>query len=348
MKHIEGGSFLEQIIFGRTGLRVSRTGFGGIPIQRIPYDESTAILRRAYDSGINLYDTANFYTTSEDRIGIALSDVRSNIVLCTKSTAKDEETLTQHLDNSLDKLRTDYVDVFQFHLPPFVPKPDGEDGLYNAALKAQREGKIRFIGISCHKRLLGLEAAESGLYDVLQFPFCHISTDEEMAVADVCEKNNVGVLGMKPLCGGILTNAKAAFVFLRQYKNIVPIWGIERLKELEEFISYENDPPAFDEELREAIRIDLEELACEFCRGCGYCLPCPAEIPIPMAIRMKFLLARMFAPMFLTEEWQENMRRVDDCTNCKMCIPRCPYGLDIPRLLKEHQKSFYEILAKNG
>ena len=338
---------MEQIIFGKTGLRVSRTGFGGIPIQRITYDESTAILRRAYDSGINLYDTANFYTTSEDRIGAALSDVRKNIVICTKSGAKDVETLVQHLDNSLAKLRTDYVDVFQFHLPPFVPKRGGDDGLYDAALKAQRAGKIRFIGISCHKRILGIEAAESGLYDVLQFPFSHISTDEEMEVAKVAEKNNVGLLGMKALCGGILTNAKAAFVFLRQYKNIVPIWGIEKLQELEEFIAYENNPPALDDDLRKIIQTDKEELSCEFCRGCGYCLPCPAKIPIPMAIRMKFLLARMFPPMFLTEEWQENMRRIDDCTNCKKCLPCCPYGLDIPRLLKEHQKSFYEILAKH-
>ena len=210
---------MEQIIFGRTGLKVSRTGFGGIPIQRISYDESTAILRKAYDNGINLYDTANFYTTSEDKIGVALSDVRKNIVICTKSGAKDVETLTQHLENSLTKLRTDYIDVFQFHLPPFVPKPAGEDGLYEAAQKAQREGKIRYIGISCHNRLLGLEAAKSGLYDVLQFPFSHISSDEEMAVANVAEKNNVGVLGMKALCGGLLTNAKAAFVFLRQYNK---------------------------------------------------------------------------------------------------------------------------------
>ena len=339
---------MEQIRFGRTGLKVSRTGFGGIPIQRVSYDESTAILRRAYESGINLYDTANMYTTSEDRIGTALSDVRKSIVICTKSGARDVETFTRHLENSLAKLRTDYIDVFQFHLPPFVPRHDGEDGLYSAAIKAKREGKIRFVGISCHKRLLGLEAAESNLYDVLQFPFSHISTDEEMAVAKVCETNNLGVLGMKALCGGILTNAKAAFAFLRQYKNIVPIWGIEKLDELEEFIAYENNPPAFDEDLKEAIRIDREELSSEFCRACGYCLPCPANIPIPMAARMKFLLGRMFAPVFLTEEWQENMRRVDDCTNCKQCLPRCPYGLDIPRLLKEHKKSFYEILAKHS
>ena len=338
---------METIIFGKTGLKVSRTGFGGIPIQRMTYDESTALLRRAYEMGITLYDTANMYTTSEDRIGQALGDVRNNIVICTKTGAGDVQTFNEHLDNSLNKLRTDYIDVYQFHLPPFVPRPDGEDGLYNAALRAKKEGKIRFIGISCHKRTLGEEAAESVLYDVLQFPFSHISTDEEMAVADLCEKNNVGVLGMKGLCGGILTNAKAAFVFLRQYKNIVPIWGMQFMWQLEEFISYENNPPAYDDELKEVIRADREELSSEFCRACGYCLPCPAEIPIPMAARMKFLLGRMRVDNLTSKTWQENMRRIDNCTNCHQCLPRCPYELDIPALLKAHQKFFFEFLTQD-
>ena len=338
---------MESIIFGRTGLKVSRTGFGCIPIQRITYEESTALLRRAYESGINLYDTANGYTTSEDRIGTALGDVRKNIVICTKTGASDEKTFFQHLDNSLKMLRTDYIDVYQFHMPGIVPKPGGEDGLYNAALKAKKEGKIRFIGISCHKRLLAVEAVESELFDVLQFPFCHISTDEEMKLVELCEKNNLGVLGMKGLCGGIITNAKAAFVFLRQYKNIVPIWGLQLMSQLEEFISYEKNPPIFDEEIKEAIKIDKEELSGKFCRACGYCLPCAAEIPIPMAARMKFLLGRMRLDNLLSESWQKNMRLIDNCTNCRVCVTRCPYELDVPGLLKEHQKSFYEILAKH-
>ena len=337
---------MEHIIFGKTGLKVSRTGFGGIPIQRISVDESTKILRRAYESGINLYDTANMYTSSEEKMGIALSDVRKDIVICTKTGARDVKTFREHLENSLFQLKTDYIDVYQFHLPPFVPRPDGEDGLYDAALKAKKEGKIRFIGISCHKRPLGVEAAECGHYDVLQFPFSHISTDEEMAVAALCKEHNLGVLGMKALCGGILTNAKAAFLFLRQFKNIIPIWGIEKMTELDEFIGYENNPPVFDESVKEAIRIDREELAAEFCRGCGYCLPCPAEIPIPMAARMRFLLGRMFAPVFLSETWQENMKRIDHCTNCRQCVPKCPYSLDIPRLLKEHKAFFDAEIGK--
>lgn len=337
---------MEHIVFGRTGLKVGRTGFGGIPIQRVTYDESTELLRKAYASGINLYDTANMYTTSEDRIGLALGDVRGNIVICTKTGARDADTFNAHLANSLEKLRTDYIDVYQFHLPPFVPRPGGEDGLYDAALRAKKEGKIRFIGISCHKRHLGPEAAESGLYDVVQFPYSYISTEAEMAVAAVCEKRDVGVLGMKALSGGIITNAKAAFAFLRQYGNIVPIWGLQHVWQLDEIISYENNPPALDDGLLAVIEKDRKELAGGFCRACGYCLPCQADIIIPQAARMKFLLNRMLAEVFLTEEWQRNMRKIDGCTNCQQCKPRCPYGLDIPALLKEHQKYYFEAVAK--
>jgi len=333
---------MEKIIFGRTGLKVSRTSFGCIPIQRIPYEESTAILRHAYDNGVNLFDTANSYTTSEDRIGTAFSDVRKNVVICTKSGASNPEDLTAHLENSLRMLKTDYIDVLQFHNPSFLPRPNGEDGLYDCLKKAQTEGKIRFIGISAHKLTTAVEAVESGLYDTLQFPFSYISTDEEMALAKLCREKNVGLLAMKGLCGGILTNAKAAFAFLRQYENIVPIWGIEKIHQLEEFLSYEKNPPILDDSLQKEIEKDKAELSGSFCRACGYCLPCPADIPIPMAARMTFLLGRTLKENFLTPTWQENMRKIDNCTNCGHCVANCPYELDAPALLKFHQAEYFK------
>ena len=214
---------MEQVIFGRIGLKVSRTGFGCIPIQRISYDDSTAILRHAYENGITLFDTANMYTTSEDRIGTALHDVRDKIVICTKTGAQNPDEINVHLENSLEKLRTDYIDVLQFHCPGFIPRPGGEDGMYDCLLKAQSEGKIRHIGITAHKLHLAKEAVECGFYDTLQYPFSYLSSADELAVIDLCREKNVGILGMKALCGGILTNAKAAFAFLRQYNELIPI-----------------------------------------------------------------------------------------------------------------------------
>ena len=336
---------MEQMTFGRTGLRVSRTGFGCIPIQRITYEESTALLRKAYECGITLFDTANMYTTSEDRIGTALGDVRKDIVICTKSTAPTPETMMEHLENSLTKLRTDYIDVYQYHLAPAVPQPGGDDWIYDCMLKAKQQGKIRFIGITCHKLNIAKDAVASGLFDTIQYPFSYLSTQEEMDLAKTCEEKNIGVLGMKALCGGILKNARAAFAFLRQYKNILPIWGIQKTQELDEFIAYEKNPPALDEALKKVIEDDKAELGPGFCRACGYCLPCPANIPIPMAARMEFLLGRMDVKGLLTPAWEENMKRIDNCTDCGHCKANCPYELDVTSLLKNHQKYFIQQLS---
>lgn len=333
---------MEKIIFGKTNLSVGRTGFGCIPIQRISYEESTALLRRAYENGITVYDTANGYTTSEERIGIALGDVRKEVILCTKSGANTPADLLAHLDNSCEKMRTDYIDVFQFHNPARPPLPGGEDGMYDALAAAKKAGKVRHIGISAHKRETACEAVASGHYDVLQFPFSYLSTSEEMAVADLCRTHNVGILGMKALCGGILTNAKAAFAFLRQYENIVPIWGIQEMSQLEEFLAYEANPPALAAALQAVIDADRAELAGAFCRACGYCLPCPAQIPIPMAARMKFLLGRMRRDVLQSEDWQANMKRINDCTSCGHCTAHCPYELDVPALLREHMDDYFK------
>jgi len=336
---------MRQTVFGRTGLTVSRTGFGCIPIQRIPYEESTALLLRAYEQGVTLYDTANSYTTSEDRIGVALGRVRDKIIICTKSGAQTPDVLAEHIDNSLKSLRTDYIDVFQFHNPGFVPRLEGGDGLYARALKAKEQGKIRHIGITAHGKDNAKEAVLSGLYETLQYPLSYISTDEELALIDLCREHNTGLLAMKGLCGGIISNAKAAFAFLRQYENVIPIWGMQKTAELDEFLQYEKEPPLLDGVLRSAIESDRRELCGKFCRCCGYCLPCPAGIPINNAARITFLLKRAVREYWLSPEWRHNMRLIDNCTNCGNCKKRCPYGLDVPALLKSQQAEYFKIAA---
>jgi aryl-alcohol dehydrogenase-like predicted oxidoreductase len=336
---------MQQTIFGKTGLTVGRTGFGCIPIQRIPYEESTALLQHAYEHGVTLYDTANGYTTSEDRIGIALNHVRDKIVLCTKSGAQTPEELMEHIENSLKMLRTDYIDVFQFHNPSFVPRPETGDGLYACALKAKAQGKIRHIGITAHSKYNAKEAVLSGLYDTLQYPLSYLSSDEELALVDLCREHNTGLLAMKSLCGGLIGNAKAAFAFLRQYENVIPIWGMQKMAELDEFLLYENEPPLLDGVLQGAIEADRAELSGSFCRCCGYCLPCPAGIPINNAARITFLIRRAVKEYWLSPEWQRNMRLIDNCTNCGHCRQHCPYGLDIPALLKSQQTEYFKLLA---
>jgi aryl-alcohol dehydrogenase-like predicted oxidoreductase len=336
---------MQQTIFGRTALSVGRTGFGCIPIQRIPYQESTALLRRAYEHGVTLYDTANGYTTSEDRIGTALYHVRDKVILCTKSGAQTPDKLMENIENSLKMMRTDYIDVFQFHNPSSLPRPEGKDGLYACALKAKAQGKIRHIGITQHSKDLAKEAVLSGLYDTMQYPLSYLSSAEELALIDLCRENNTGLLAMKSMCGGLISNAKAAFAFLRQYENVIPIWGIQERHELDEFLMYENKPPVLDSVLQKVIEADKKELSGSFCRCCGYCLPCAVGIPINNAARITYLLKRSIKDYWLSPEWQKNMNLIDDCINCGHCSHNCPYGLNVPALLKSQKEEYFKILS---
>jgi len=336
---------MEKVRLGRTNLVVSKTGFGGLPIQRVSRDDAREILRAAYAGGIDFFDTGRAYSDSEEKIGDALSDVRDNIIIATKTLSQDRESFCKDLETSLDKLRSDYVDIIQFHNSPNVPDPHDPESVYSAAVEAKEKGLARFIGITCHRLPVAKEAVESGLFDTIQYPLNPLSSREELALIDLCRKHDVGLIAMKGLCGGLFANVRAAFAFHRQYDTVVPVWGIQRQEELEEFLALEADPPVLDDDMRHAIDAERETLSGEFCRGCGYCLPCPAEIPIPMAARMKFLLRRAPHEPFTDDSWQEQMARICNCTDCGQCRERCPYGLDTPRILKEMLEDYEAFCA---
>jgi aryl-alcohol dehydrogenase-like predicted oxidoreductase len=327
---------MEQTILGRTGLRVSRTAFGALPIQRVSFEQAATILWQAYKGGITFFDTARGYSDSEEKIGNALSGVRSEIVLATKSSgATDRASLLERLEVSLKNLRTDHVDLLQLHNPRTLPDPEDPDSLYGGLLEARRKGLAHYIGITNHKLDNAIAAARSGLYDTVQFPLSAISADKDLGLVDVCRQHNVGLIAMKALSGGLLADARLAFAALRQYENVVPIWGIQRESELAQFLALEADPPLMDDAMRAAIKREKAELSGDFCRGCGYCLPCQVEIPIPMAARMAYLMRRAPSERFLTPEWREQMMRIEDCLECGQCSERCPYDLDTPALLKK-------------
>lgn len=339
---------METTRFGRTGLSVSRTAFGCLPIQRIPAQDAAALLRRAVEGGINFFDTARAYTDSEEKMGLALSGLRDAIVLATKTTAQNAAGFWTDLETSLKTLRTDHIDIYQFHNPGFVPRPGGADGLYDAALRAKAEGKIRCIGISQHSLERAREAIDSGLYDTLQYPFNHLATDSDVDMVQRCGQAGMGFIAMKGLSGGLVTDAALPFAFLRTFAHAVPIWGIQREGELDQFIALESNPPALDEALRTRIEADRRELAGSFCRGCGYCLPCPAGIPIDMANRMTQLLQRSPTERWLKTDWQERMAHIEQCTRCGACAARCPYGLKPFDTLPGHLKYYREAVARQA
>lgn len=327
---------MDQVQLGTTKIVVNRNGFGALPIQRISKEEAVALLKKAYQSGITFFDTARFYTDSEEKIGYALSEVRENIYIASKTMTTKPEEFWKQLNTSLELLQTDYLDIYQFHNPGFCPKPGDGTGLYEAMLEAKEKGMIRHIGITNHRLPVAMEAAESGLYETIQFPFSYLASEKEIEFVNLCREKGIGFIAMKGLSGGLITNSAAAYAYLAQYDNVLPIWGVQKEKELEEFISYIDNPPTLTEELRAVIQKDRDELSKDFCRGCGYCLPCPAEIDIPTSARMSLMIRRAPVSVYLNDNWKEKMKKIDDCIHCNHCKEHCPYGLDTPKLLEEN------------
>lgn len=336
---------METVRLGKTEIVTNKNGFGALPIQRIGREEAVKLLHMAYDGGITFFDTARFYTDSEEKLGAAFAGMRSNVYIASKTAAVTPEAFRKDLETTLHNLKTDYLDLYQFHNPDFCPKEGDGSGVYEAMLEAKREGKIRHIGITNHRLSVAREAVESGLYETLQFPFSYLSTDRELALVESCEKADMGFIAMKALSGGLITNSAAAYAYLAQFPQVLPIWGVQREKELEEFLSYIDNPPVLTKELEELIAADRKELLGEFCRGCGYCMPCPAGIEINNCARMSLLIRRSPSELQLTKEVQEKMQKIKHCIHCNQCKAKCPYGLDTPALLQKNLQDYEEILA---
>ena len=313
-----------KVTLGSTGITVNKNGFGALPIQRISHESSVDILRRAYEAGIDFYDTARFYTDSECKLGEALSDVRENIYIATKTAAQNADEFWKDLNTSLNNLKTDYIDIYQFHNPAVCPKPGDESGLYDAALKAREQGKIRFISITNHRLAVANEAVDSGLYATLQFPFCYLCSEKDLELMEKCKKADMGFIAMKALSGGLINNSRAAYAFQAQYDSVLPIWGVQKEHELDEFLSYIDNPPVMDDEIRTLIVNDRKQLFGSFCRACGYCMPCPAGIEINTCARMSLLLRRSPSHLQLTPEVQAKMMKIKDCIHCRHCMSKWP------------------------
>lgn len=335
---------MSKVTLGKTGITVEKNSFGALPIQRISKEEAVRLLRKAYGHGVTFFDTARYYTDSEEKVGEAFRGMRENVYIATKTGAVTVEAFWKDLHTSLEKLQTDYIDIYQFHNPAFCPKPGDGTGLYEAMLEARDQGMIRHIGITNHRLSIATEAVESGCYETLQFPFCYLAAEKDIELAVQCRKADMGLIAMKALSGGLITNSAAAYAFLAQYDHVLPIWGVQRERELDEFLSYIDHPPVMNEELAEIIERDRKELSGEFCRGCGYCMPCPAGIEINNCARMSLMIRRAPSDAQMTEEMQAKMKKIEDCLHCGKCRSKCPYELDTPALLEKNYKDYCEIL----
>ena len=336
---------MKNIVLGKTGINTPQNAFGALPIQRVSDEEAVRLLRTAYEGGMTYFDTARYYSDSEHKLGLAFEGMRDKIFIATKTGATTAEGFNKDLETSLRELKTDYIDIYQFHNPAFCPRPGDESGIYDAMLKAKEEGKVRHIGITNHRLAIANEAVDSGLYETLQFPFSYLADAKDIAIVKKCKESNVGFIAMKALSGGLITDSEAAFAYISEYENVLPIWGIQRESELKEWLSYMDNPPAMTDKIRAFIDKEVTELSGEFCRGCGYCMPCPAGIEINNCARMSLMLRRAPSSAWLNETWQNNMLKIEDCLHCNACKSKCPYGLDTPYLLEKNLADYKKVLA---
>lgn len=336
---------MRMITLGSTGIVTPQNAFGALPIQRIPEEDAVALLRRAYEGGMRYFDTARAYTNSEERVGKAFAGMRDKVFIATKTMARTPEKFWEDLETSLRLLQTDYIDVHQFHCVDQCYAPGDGTGMYECMLEAKAQGKIRHIAVTAHKIEVAFDCVASGLYELLQFPLSYLSGAREDELVRHCAEANMGFVAMKGLAGGLITRSDACMAFMAQYPNVLPIWGVQKREELDEWLTYMDDTPQMTPEIEAFIDQERRELSGDFCRGCGYCLPCPAGIQINQSARISLMLRRAPSAAWLTPEWQEKMERVENCIECRVCTTRCPYELSIPELLRKNLEDYRRVLA---
>ncbi len=339
---------MDTVRLGRSGLEVTRIGFGSIPMQRLNDQDAVRVVRAALDGGLNWIDTANAYGTSEERIGKAIAGYdRSSLKVFTKSHGKDPGTVRSQVELSLERLGLSYLDLFQFHL---VPSPEEwrrmeEGGTLEAALRLRDEGMIRHLGASAHNPDAALAVAGDPRIEVLQYPFNFIVNREAEEVLESCRRHDVGFIAMKPFGGGALGRASACIRFLMSYPGIVTDPGFEKLEEVEEVLALWREGAPLSPEDRAAIERLRSELGTRFCRRCGYCAPCPNGVEIVTLMSADSLVKR-FPVERLTTGWPAEARESADlCIECRECEEKCPYELPITEQIRQGAEALRRAVA---
>ena len=340
---------LEERVLGRTGIKVKRYGFGGIPIQRVSEEEAIEVVRRCHEVGVNYYDTARAYTVSEERIGKALEGVRDEVYLATKSGRRMAKDIVEELETSLRNLRTDCIDVFQLHnlsSREAWEEVKGPGGALEALQKELDNGRIRHLGFTSHDPGFAAEVIKEGMFETVMIPYNYLTLKPEEELLPLCKKLDVGTVIMKPFGGGAFSNANTAlkFVLGKRFADVV-IPGMAHVHEVDENLRVASGPTSLNAEELSLIDRDREELGSEFCRACNYCQPCPQGIGISFLLRAENQTLRRMGWRPGTEErFAEAIGKARTCIECGACEERCPYHLPIRRLVVEKADSLERLL----
>jgi len=336
---------VEKIRLGKTDMMITRLGFGSIPIQRVSDDEASAVIRRCLELGITFIDTANAYSTSEGRIGKAISGKREGLILATKSTSRTREGIERHLQQSLKQLGVESIDLYQLHnVSDFdtcekILDPDGPMAVVQEAKKA---GVVKHIGVTSHMMDVAKELVKSDRFETIMFPFNFITCEAADELLPLVRERDMGFIAMKPLAGGMLDNITIAFKYLLQFSDVALIPGIEKVHEVGEIVQVLEGPRTMTTTEQREIERLRQELGKTFCRRCDYCQPCTEGITISTVLAFPSLTKRLPPQSLYSGVWAETMEKAANCTQCGECEERCPYGLPISEMVEEYFNLYQE------
>jgi predicted aldo/keto reductase-like oxidoreductase len=340
---------MKKVRLGKTDLKVTRVGFGGIPIQRLTEEEAIRVVQRSVDLGVNFIDTANGYTTSEERIGKALAGRREGVVIATKTGARDRDGAMEHLELSLKRLQTGYVDLWQFHgVSSFedLERVLGPGGAMEAAQEALQAGKVRHIGMTSHSMDVALKAVPTGHFETMQFPFNYVTAEPTQELIPLCREHDLGFIAMKPFAGGMLDKANLSIKYLLQFEGVVPDPGIETVAEIEEIVEIVNGPWEMTTEERQELEQIRAEVGTRFCRRCQYCMPCSQGVNIPMVMNVYSFWRRFPPDRFFGGGIASAIETAENCIECGECEEKCPYNLPIIEMLVENAEFYRRVSAQ--
>ena len=333
---------MEYITLGKTGLRVSKMGFGGIPIQRVTAEEAKALLEAVESAGVNYIDTARGYTVSEELIGQAIEGRRDKFVLATKSMARDREAMAKDIETSLGNLRTDYIDLYQIHNPSVqqLEQVCAPGGALEALLEAKEAGRIGHLGLTAHSLEVFQRALELDWVETVMFPYNIVENQGADLMEQAAEKN-VGFIGMKPLAGGAIEDAALALRYIAANPHVsVVIPGMYAPEEVAQNAAAVADAAPLSQEEQDRMEQIRKELGTNFCRRCNYCAPCTVGISIPNAFLFHGYLSRYGLADWARSRYEAMPAKAGDCVECGACEERCPYQLPIREMLKKTAADF--------
>ena len=336
---------MEKRRLGKTGLEIVCVGFGGIPIQRVDQEQVTLIVDEMESVGINFIDTARGYTVSEEFLGNALKGRRDKFILATKSMAKDYEAMKAEVDISLKTLQTDFIELYQLHLVKDMDDYNhvmGPNGAYRALVEAKKAGKIGHIGITAHSADLMMAVVDDMPFETIQFPYNLVERQAE-ELFEKAGKRNIGIICMKPIAGGAITNGTLSIKYILQNRNVsAVIPGMEHVDEVYQNALVANGNYTFTADEKEAADKIVEELHGNFCRRCGYCLPCTKGINIPSMFIAEGYYTRYKMISYAENYYKKQPVKAGECIECGVCMSKCPYNLPIIEKMKQVKNVFGE------